>query len=73
MAHYRLYEVSSEGNILGPAHVAECDGDQEAIEQGQRLVNGAAVEIWEGARFVTRLSHQNFTRLVALTYCRTQA
>jgi hypothetical protein len=56
VAHYRLYGVSPEGNILGPANVVECDEDHEAIAQGQRLVNGAAVEIWEGARFVTRLS-----------------
>jgi hypothetical protein len=34
--------------------VVECGDDQEAIQKAQQAVNGEAVELWEGERFIIR-------------------
>ena len=35
-----------------------CRDDGEAIEQANGLFEGAAIELWCGARLVTRISHK---------------
>jgi hypothetical protein len=32
-----------------------CDTDEEAIQQAKKLLNGSDIELWDGARLVTRL------------------
>jgi hypothetical protein len=57
MYAYRIYTLRSDGHIRGPADIVECEGDEEAIRAAQRTLNGLDVEVWEGARFIARLSH----------------
>ena len=56
---YRLYCVDSNSHILGPAENVTCanDGAAESVAtdiliDGSRTVT--TVEIWEGARYVSR-------------------
>lgn len=54
MPDYRLYLL--EGNlILGPPVIIACASDQEAIETAQKRLGARDVEVWKGARCVTRL------------------
>jgi hypothetical protein len=59
MPHYRVYFVSDDGHISAPAHVIECEDDQEAIGKATQLTNGRSVELWQGARFIVRLPSDN--------------
>jgi hypothetical protein len=56
MPHYRIYVTTTDGHVTAPATVIECDDDQEAIAKAERYINGRAVELWEGARFIVRFS-----------------
>ena len=55
MPDYRAYPITRDNHIEQPAIVISADNDDEAIEQALPLVNGHDVELWEGARLVTRL------------------
>ena len=55
MTAYRFYALESDGHISGPPHVAEFPDDRAAIEAAQVLLNGKAIEVWEGARVVIKL------------------
>ena len=54
MPHYRIYVATTDEHITAPATLIECDNDQEAIGKAKQFVNGRAVELWEGARFIMR-------------------
>jgi hypothetical protein len=41
----------TDGHVTAPATVIECVDDQETIGKAAQLVDGRAVELWEGARF----------------------
>jgi hypothetical protein len=56
MRHYRVYFVSDDGHISAPAHVIECEDDQEAIGKATQLTDGKPVELWQGARLIARFS-----------------
>jgi predicted O-methyltransferase YrrM len=51
MADYRAYRIKNN-HVDGIPTVITCDNDEEAIKQAKQLVNGADIELWEGARFV---------------------
>ena len=51
---YRLYKLRG-GQIAEPAVVIERADDQEAIEKAKQHLDGLAIDIWCGARRVTRL------------------
>jgi hypothetical protein len=51
--HYRIYSVDPDGHILAPPEVVACPDDQVAIQKAKQAVDGHAVELWEGPRFVT--------------------
>ena len=55
MPDYRIYVLTKDGHLSGPAHFAVCNTDQEAIERAIPYVNSRDVEVWEGPRLVTRL------------------
>jgi hypothetical protein len=59
MTHYRLYSVGRDGHYLGPAQIIECADDEEACRKASQFVNGCEVELWEGARFITRYVPRN--------------
>jgi hypothetical protein len=57
MAEYRAYVVGDDGHFVDYKAIV-CRDDGEAIAQAKRLVNGRDIELWNGARFIIRLSWQ---------------
>ena len=55
MPTYRIYSVTSDGHIAGPAAVVTCKNDQEAISRAQQLKNGHDVELWDHNRFIVKI------------------
>jgi hypothetical protein len=55
MPTYRVYSVTSDGHIVGPATVVACKNDQEAISRAQQLKNGHDLELWDHDRFITKI------------------
>ena len=54
MQAYRIYVITTDGHITGPAQVIECENEQQAIGTAAQLTNGKSVELREGARFIVR-------------------
>jgi hypothetical protein len=54
MADYRAYTVGQDGHFIN-FRAFSCDDDTDAIERARQLVDGRAVELWCGPRFVIRL------------------
>jgi hypothetical protein len=50
MPEYRVFRLDDAGKILWPSNAATFDGDQEAIREVRKTLNGATLEIWEGPR-----------------------
>ena len=59
MTLYRLYQLTPDDHIAAPPDEIECASDQEAITHAKQKLNGAAIEVWEGARVVTKLESQH--------------
>jgi hypothetical protein len=57
VAEYRAYTVGHDENFIG-FYSLVCADDAEAIEKAKRLVDGHDVELWNGLRFVIRLSRK---------------
>jgi hypothetical protein len=55
MTSYRIYTMSAGNHIRRPPKIVECNSDQEAIEQAKQQLDGHDIEVWDGARPVTRL------------------
>jgi len=54
---YRLYSLLKGTNhIKGAPTVVIRKNDVEAIEEAKKTLDGVDVEIWEGARCVTRIN-----------------
>jgi hypothetical protein len=51
---YRIYVTTIDGHVTVPATIIECVDDQEATLNAAQLINGQAVELWEGARLIVR-------------------
>jgi hypothetical protein len=54
MNHYRVVTVDYDGKLSRHRGFV-CDNDDDAIVWAKQLVDEAPVELWSGARFVTRL------------------
>jgi hypothetical protein len=54
MPEYCIQNVDSDGR-LGSAKRVECVDDEEAVQQASLAVDGSAIELWQGLRFVVRL------------------
>ena len=54
MPDYRLYCVGEDGHITNRHDYAGKD-DLDALAQAQKLCGQHEIEVWEGARFVTRV------------------
>jgi hypothetical protein len=57
MPDYRIY-LFKDGRLTAPAKVIACQSDKAAIEHAKKLVDGHDIEVWQGARPVTRLKSQ---------------
>ena len=55
MEEYRAYVVGFDGHFIGFEALVYAD-DAEAIEKAKRLVDRYDIELWSGARLVTRLA-----------------
>ena len=55
MPEYRIHILTFGNKIAGPAIEVDCQSDEEAVAKARTLLNGQDIEIWSGARIVTRL------------------
>jgi hypothetical protein len=51
---HRVFLGTHDGRISGPAHVIECEDDQEAMGRAIQHTNGKSAELWNGARRIAR-------------------
>jgi hypothetical protein len=54
MPDYRAYFVGPEKDFIGYRGLV-CQNDGEAIEEAKKLFEGPTIELWCGARLVTRI------------------
>ena len=54
MQEYRAYSVGRENHFIG-YRILVCGDDGEAIEKAKELFEGPTIELWCGARLVTRI------------------
>jgi hypothetical protein len=54
MAEYRAYTVGVDGHFIGFEPLV-CRDDADAMTTAKRMVDGHAIEVWSGERFVVRL------------------
>jgi hypothetical protein len=54
---YRAYYVGSDGHFTDAVPMI-CADDAVAIKQAEQIVNGRAIELWSGERFVIKLKHR---------------
>lgn len=59
MPTYRIFRVDAGGHIPGPSTIIECETEQQALQQARQLVDGLAVELWEGARMIRRFESKD--------------
>jgi hypothetical protein len=45
---YRAYEIGEDGHVRGRTDLLQCRNDQAAKEHAMRLVDGHAIELWDG-------------------------
>jgi hypothetical protein len=57
MPEYRAYTVGLEGRLVHYEPLA-CTNDAEAIIETNRLLRAHDMELWRGARLVTRLQRR---------------
>jgi hypothetical protein len=53
MLHYRAYIVGKDGHFENAVDLM-CAEEAEAVERARQLVDGHDVELWQGARMITR-------------------
>jgi len=61
MANYRIVTIDKAGKLSRHRGFV-CDNDGDAIEWAKQSVDDAAVELWSGPRFVTRLEPRSSTK-----------
>lgn len=57
MPDYRAYIIGKDRHVQGYEPLI-CEDDDMAIAAAERLVDGHDVELWQGARKVTKLAHK---------------
>jgi hypothetical protein len=57
MVDYRAYVVGDDGHFLSFIAFI-CMDDTGAIEWAKQLVDGHAIELWSGERFIARLEQR---------------
>jgi hypothetical protein len=55
MPEYRIFTLTKERRIAGPAEVIDCASDKHAVEEAKILMNDHDMEVWQGSRIVMRL------------------
>ena len=54
MVSYRFYWLKPDGRI-DTASNFECTDDTAALDHAESIRDGAAIEVWQGARRISRL------------------
>jgi hypothetical protein len=54
MREHRFYTLGRDGHIARPPDIVECEDDQDAVAKAGCLLDGEAIEIWDGNRIVKR-------------------
>jgi hypothetical protein len=57
MAEYRAFTLGHDGHITA-SRAFVCANDEDATVWAKQLVDGHAIELWSGERFVIKLEHQ---------------
>ena len=55
MPDYKLYRMGDDGHIKARVDI-EARDDLDALEQAQKICGPDEIEVWEGARFITRVT-----------------
>jgi hypothetical protein len=58
MAEYRVYQVGTNGHFVNFRGFV-CASDEDALVWARQWVDGSAVEIWSGERFIARLESEH--------------
>jgi hypothetical protein len=56
MLSFRFFKVSAAGHVATAPEVLEFPDDASAVRHAVQLVDGLAVEVWEGSRLVVHLT-----------------
>jgi hypothetical protein len=59
MPNYRVYTVIRSDKVAGRADVVTCATDAEAVVKARQFLQSNDLEIWQGARMVSRLNAQD--------------
>jgi hypothetical protein len=52
MPKYRIFQLNDAGQILGRSKTVTYQDDRDAVTEIRKRLNGAMLEVWEGARRV---------------------
>jgi hypothetical protein len=52
---YRIFTLTKEQRIAGPAEMIDCGSDKQAIDEAIILMDDHDIEVWQGTRIVIRL------------------
>ena len=57
MPDYRVYSITRDNRIRSVPLLITHDSDQDAIQRAEEMLDdGHDIEVWQGARLVTRIS-----------------
>lgn len=55
MKDYRIFRLTSDGNVAGPAIVERCGTDVDAVKAARKHLRSQQLEVWDGSRRVAIL------------------
>jgi hypothetical protein len=58
MPDYQAYFVGHGDQLIGRRGL-DCRDDGEAIEEAKEIFEGPTIEVWCGARLITRINHKS--------------
>ena len=56
MFDYRVYRLNAQGHVDDVPRVISCASDRDAVRRARLLRENQAVEVWQGARLVTKIA-----------------
>ncbi len=65
MSIYRLSVIDGAGHVVD-VYEPECVSDEEAFHKADELVNGHAIDIWQGERWIALLDGKDPQRIALL-------
>ncbi len=65
MRKYRLNVIDDAGHVID-VYEPECVSDEEAFHKADALVNGRAIDVWQGDRWIAWLDGKDPQRIALL-------